>query len=244
MSEASYDRVALVRGAGHRLAEVGADAPAAAVPRYPGWTVTDLVSHTGRLHRRTIAVVEQRATDRLELSPAPRDGLIEWFADGVDRLAELLETTDPETPCWSFAGEPNVGFWVRRMALETDVHRWDAESAVGVPSPIDTLVAADGIDESYHMWLRAESSDPPDTAGPIAVFDPSDTDGTWTLWATEDGFELRRERSEAPCTVTGPAPDIYLAMLGRLHSPLVEEGNIAAFARWRKAVASMTDAQR
>jgi hypothetical protein len=88
------------------------------------------------------------------------------------------------------------------------------------------------------------SADPPDEPGPIAVFDPTDAEGTWTLWATDDGFELREGRTEAACSVAGAACDIYLAILGRLHSPLAEEGDIAALARWRKVVASMADAQR
>ncbi|MEZ5194798.1 MAG: hypothetical protein R2734_21540, partial [Nocardioides sp.] len=40
-----------------------------------------------------------------------------------------------------------VGFTFRRQALEALIHRVDAEQAAHAPSPIDPLLAADGVDE-------------------------------------------------------------------------------------------------
>ncbi len=49
---------------------------------------------------------------------------------------------NPDTPAWTFsaAGAPhNVGWWQRRQALETAVHRWDAQigGRRGPDPPID-----------------------------------------------------------------------------------------------------------
>lgn len=226
------------------MIEVGRASPGATVPRYRGWSVAGLLTHTGRVHRRTTKVVSELLTERPEMDPAPDSDIVDWFAEGVAQMVDVLEAADPTVPCWGFGDEPTVGFWVRRMSLETAVHRWDAESAVGVSTPFDPSVAADGIDEVRTMWLGAVPVDPNGDRGPLAVFDPGDADGTWTLVADEDRYRLVDEDLPAPCRVSGPASDIYLAILSRLHGPLEERGNIDALARWRNIVRSMSDARR
>src|SRR3712207_7465665 len=48
---------------------------------------------------------------------------------------------DPAAPTWSFTTDRTAGFWVRRQALETAVHRWDAQHAAGEPERIDPALA-------------------------------------------------------------------------------------------------------
>ena len=51
---------------------------------------------------------------------------------GVRQAAELgriLGDADPAASVWTWAPQKDVAFIVRRMALETAVHRWDAEAA-------------------------------------------------------------------------------------------------------------------
>ena len=43
--------------------------------------------------------------------------------------------------------DQTVGFWYRRMALETVVHRVDVETGFGVPRAVNAELAVDGIDE-------------------------------------------------------------------------------------------------
>ena len=38
-----------------------------------------------------------------------------------------------------------MGFVIRRMAQETAIHRWDAESAAGTVTPVESTLASDGI---------------------------------------------------------------------------------------------------
>src|SRR4029453_10276847 len=63
-------------------------------------------------------------------------------------LLEALGSTDPATLLWTFhPPDQTAGFWRRRMAQETVVHRVDAESAHGRPRPVPAALAADGVDE-------------------------------------------------------------------------------------------------
>ncbi len=75
MGAVTYDRLALIRDAG-RLGEVGSESPEAAVPRYPGWTVADLIAHTGRIHRRTIRVVSERFEGAPRLGQVAEGGCV------------------------------------------------------------------------------------------------------------------------------------------------------------------------
>ena len=47
-----------------------------------------------------------------------------------------------------------VGFWSRRLASETLVHRWDAELDAGIDgAPMDAAVAADAVDEHLGCFV-------------------------------------------------------------------------------------------
>ncbi len=150
--------VHLVRAEARALASAAEAGLEARVPRYPGWTVADLVVHTGLVHRWAERIVRERATEPLprDAPPPSRDeapALLGWFREGADRLAATLEAAEPTTPVWSFTGPSIVAFWLRRMAHETAMHRWDAQSAHGCASPFAPDVAQGGIDESLVLHL-------------------------------------------------------------------------------------------
>jgi uncharacterized protein (TIGR03083 family) len=111
----------------------------------PGWTLRDLVVHLGGIHRWATEIVRTREPQG-EVQHDIAD-LTTWFADGAAALIETLAAADPSSPCWSFTRDRSVAFWRRRQALETVVHRWDAERAVGEPGRLDPLLAADGVAE-------------------------------------------------------------------------------------------------
>jgi uncharacterized protein (TIGR03083 family) len=111
----------------------------------PGWTLRELVEHLGGVHRWATQIVLTGEPQREQEHDVA--DLRQWFAEGASTLVETLATAEPNAPCWSFTRERRVGFWVRRQALETVVHRWDAERAVGEPGLIDPALAADGVAE-------------------------------------------------------------------------------------------------
>jgi uncharacterized protein (TIGR03083 family) len=111
----------------------------------PGWTLRDLVEHLGSVHRWATEIVRTKEPQREgqhEIHDLPT-----WFAEGAAALIETLAAADPAEPCWSFTRDRRVGFWLRRQTLETVVHRWDAEHALGEPGSIDPTLAADGVAE-------------------------------------------------------------------------------------------------
>jgi uncharacterized protein (TIGR03083 family) len=115
------------------------------VPACPGWTLRDLIEHLGGVHRWAAHVVRTGEPQREE-QHAVAD-LATWFAEGADMLIATLAAADPNAPCWSFTRDRRAGFWLRRQALETTVHRWDAENAVGAPGAIAPSLASDGVAE-------------------------------------------------------------------------------------------------
>jgi uncharacterized protein (TIGR03083 family) len=134
----------------------GADL-AAPVGSCPGWTVYDLVTHLGAIHRWAAA-----ATRASSDGPEPADpeepqeldttALARWYAVGAAELVDAL-SVDVARSCWTLAQPHTVGFWRRRQLHETVLHRWDLQTALGQPSRIDAEVALDGIDEVLTVML-------------------------------------------------------------------------------------------
>ncbi|HEX6344865.1 maleylpyruvate isomerase N-terminal domain-containing protein [Umezawaea sp.] len=107
----------------------------APVPTCPGWTVGDLVEHVARGFR---TVVGQESDQR---APTP--------AAALDEAYGALEA--------AFAEQPDH-FWIRRMAQEAAIHRFDAELALGVPlTPFPEDFAVDAIGEMLDVFLSRET---------------------------------------------------------------------------------------
>jgi uncharacterized protein (TIGR03083 family) len=111
------------------------------------WTLYDLADHLGQGNMwAAVAVTGQRGDYEGPAAPRDREALTAWFRDTCDVLLAALDT-DPLTRAWTIAPPPTAGFWQRRRCLETLVHRWDAEHALGITGPIDPALAEDGIAE-------------------------------------------------------------------------------------------------
>lgn len=201
---------------GRRLGDVARIDPTASVPSCPGWTVADLVAHTGVIHRHKEQIVRERLLTSPPRPEAPTDHghLIDWFMEGVDLLVETLAKADPTGSVTTFyRPDQTVGFWQRRMAHETVIHRIDAELAVNAVTPIDPTLAADGLDEVMSP-VRAGIGPSADFApdGRVAVIRSCDTGDTWRvdLGRGPDGATWRWSSGGAPNpdTVIGAAADV------------------------------------
>jgi uncharacterized protein (TIGR03083 family) len=128
----------------------------APVAACPGWTVYDLVTHLGAIHRWAAAATRTPPDAHLpepeEPSGLNAPALADWYAESTAELVKAL-SSDPEQVCWTLAPPRTVGFWRRRQAHETVVHRWDLEKALGRPARIDADIALDGIDEVLSVML-------------------------------------------------------------------------------------------
>src|SRR4051812_7368567 len=125
----------LLRRTNARFAEAAAATVLArgwttAVPGYPGWSLADLVAHLAGVQHFWAWVVRTRAEDPTLYAGPGRVADDELLDDAAARSAELetvLDGTDPAQRVWTWARRQDVGFVLRRQALEAVVHTADVE---------------------------------------------------------------------------------------------------------------------
>jgi uncharacterized protein (TIGR03083 family) len=138
-----------------RLRAVVPTDPTAAVPSCPGWTVADLTRHVGEVYlHKTLAIREGAEPDPWppkELADEAPLALLDLAYAG---LVEEFAAHQPEDPAGSwYTPDQTVGFWIRRMAHETVIHRIDAELGTGQPvALVPADLAVDGIDELLKVF--------------------------------------------------------------------------------------------
>lgn len=144
--------------------------------------------------------------------------LIAWFSEGAERLQGAFRSVDPDEPIGTW-WPPNqhAGFWMRRMAHETAVHRWDAQNAVGAPEPIERDLASDGVDEMMEVIIPDEYSESKATPnGESYHFHQSDGEGEWMIYFEPSELRITRDHSKADVELAGTASDLLLFLLGRV----------------------------
>ncbi|EIF00027.1 maleylpyruvate isomerase family mycothiol-dependent enzyme [Saccharomonospora glauca] len=128
----------------------------AVVPTCPGWTLGEVVRHVGDVHRAASQwLLRGEAPRRWRREPYPGQTVQSYLREGAEALCEVIAAREPSAPAATWwDGDPTIGFWCRRMAHETTVHRVDAERAAGVEnSEIPHDIALDGIDEALLLWF-------------------------------------------------------------------------------------------
>jgi uncharacterized protein (TIGR03083 family) len=216
-----------------------------ALPCCPGWTVARLLGHLGAIYisiTKNIRegkgedVVHEREdlgldpeferwfeADRTAESAPPT--VVEWF----ERVAEGLETTlregEPGDRTWTWwAPDQTVGFWMRRMAQETAVHRWDVQQAFGREQPIDSELARDGIDEALEIyqpqWCRPKST--LRGSGESYHFHRTDGEGEWLVRFENGDMKVSHEHAKADVAIRGPASDLLLFLWHRIPADRLE----------------------
>jgi uncharacterized protein (TIGR03083 family) len=199
--------------------------PDPTVPAVPEWTMAKLVKHTGTTHAWARANVERGgefvSPADLDLGlPASPGDYPDWLEAGAAAFATVVGAADPDAPTWSWGNDSHVRFWSRRMAHETTIHRWDAESATGAQAPIALDLAVDGIDERLEhlvpsMEFNAAGAGALDGEGESVHLHCTDADGEWFLRFAPDGFTFTREHAKGDVAVRGPASDLLLWLVGR-----------------------------
>lgn len=216
MDYAAY--VEHVRADADRLAAAATGNLSAAVPSCPDWVVRDLVSHVAEVYEDKIArTALGHAPDPWPpVWPADRDP-IDWFVDVQARLLEMFRTSGPETPSATWwPPDQTVGFWARRMAHETAVHRVDAELAAGEPTPVDDELALDGIDEILVVMLAGDWSEAPSGTAhdqPVAI---STGGRRWIVTLEPEAVSIAELDGTADATVEGTPSDVLLWLWGRV----------------------------
>lgn len=241
-----YDRfLVLLQADGDRLAEVAARDLDADVPPCPGWNVADVVRHTGAVYTHKVACMTLgRRPEQGEWSGGPAEGedLLDWFRGGLKSVIDEARARGPEHPSYTwYAPNQTVGFWYRRMAQETAVHRVDAESAFGEMTPVDDELAVDGIDEVLTIFSGARwtGAPPPALGGKSVVVRTGDH--AWRMAFRADGVDVAAGLGPHDALVSGEPSELLLYLWGRRPlSAVLPEGDKAVLAGFREFMASAT----
>lgn len=235
----SYTDVVEVDGS--RMIAVAEGAMGATVDACPGWTVADLVGHVGQVYSFVDAVVAAGGTDmpavaRPEVPDQPADRLT-WLRSAHDALVQRLRSTPGDAPCWNWVGTGTAAFFHRRMAHESTIHRWDAESAVDALTPIDSDLGADGVDELIDVGMQHSVNPARNSTYPEGSLHLHRTDGEgeWLLRPGPDGLVVTREHAKGDVAVRGTGDNLLLYLWGRGGDGLEIFGDPALAEAWSHA---------
>jgi uncharacterized protein (TIGR03083 family) len=191
--------LAVIEREGRRIIELARAEPGTHTRQYPTWTLTDLAAHLGGVHGRTAEVCRSLPTERIP-TPDPDPGVdaVDWAEAQLVRMLEALAAADPGAEVWTFVSDRRLAFWGPRMVIETGVHRWDAEGAVGEPGPLLEIVAAHGLDEFSALYLPRLGDLP-----------------TLGLYATDLDRRWRYGSGPTSEVVEGTASELFLRLMSR-----------------------------
>ena len=217
----------------------------AKVPSCPEWTVADLVEHVSMVYLHKVECM------RLGSAPDP------WPPEGVDRsdpvalldrsyaaLSEEFASRPPQAHAFTwYEPDQTVGFWIRRMAQETVIHRVDAELGAGVPiAAIPDDLARDGIDEVLVAFVEYGSKAWPEEYAPTLAGSDGravrieTTGDAWLVRPTPEGVHVQSaDGGAADAIVRGEPHDLLLWLWNRAGEDVVsvsgDEGLVAFFRR-------------
>lgn len=242
MGEALGDACAVLRS---NAASAGLDA---AVPTCPGWTVRDLVTHVGLVHRWATAHLrgEQPATDDAVRAEAAASGdLLAWFDDGMVEVLNAIATAPADLEAWFFLKDapPPRDAWLRRQVHETTIHAVDAMAARLGRAPeasevwVPAWLAADGIDELLTGFIPRRRHAPTSEVPRSTLVRATDAGRAWLLRTDPEGTRTTRAplEEDADVTVEGGARALYLALWNRGEAPA--GGDPQWWAAWRERTA-------
>jgi hypothetical protein len=140
----------------------------------------DLVYHVAEVYLHKVMVMRSRQWPRpwppSALAAEPRLALL---GRAYGELTAELDARDPAepVPTW-YEPDETVGFWLRRMAQETGIHRIDAELAAGLPpTRVPDDLALDGVDEVLTRFLAYFTPE-------ADIPHPAEADGTTSVVVT------------------------------------------------------------
>jgi uncharacterized protein (TIGR03083 family) len=149
----------------------------------------------------------------------------------ADLAAEFAARKPAEQAYTWYEPDQTVGFWIRRMAHETVIHRVDAEQAAGAPlAEIPDDLALDGVDELLECFLaygtvEEYAADLPAADRPPVLVRAGERG--WLVRVTPDGVVVEPAAPDAPASATvagAPAP-VLLWLWRRAEGGIVRAGD-------------------
>ena len=219
---------------GDRLASVPAEHLAAPVPTVEGWTVEDVVRHTGKIHQWVAGVAQLPLDgDVSSVRPpgrAPAPDCVPADGAALAEVTAALTNRPPETPAVAFLGPRTLAWWIRRQVHEVGIHRYDAEAGVAAagcspPAPFAVDQAADGVDEWATTFLAVRGNqrfgDFPAELDGVTVHlhgtDPEPpADGSeWLFTFAEGQVAVEATHAKGDVALRGPVEDLLLVLWRR-----------------------------
>lgn len=209
-----------------------------AVPSCPGWTGADLAEHVAAVYAHKTETIRHG-----EMPPSPPelgDDALAALDDAYRELTDEFRSRKPTDPAatW-YSPVQTVGWWIRRMAQETVIHRVDAELAAGVePLPIPADLAADGIDEVLVCFLAYASTEYPDhlrdhlenSDGATVRIDAPEA--SWLVQLGPKTITVEQDAADAEAVVRGSADALLRWLWRRVGNDAVElDGNRAVVGK-------------
>ncbi len=226
------------------------------VPSCPGWTVADLVTHVGEVYLHKAAVMRDgKFPDPWPPQEHADTAPIALLDQGYRELtAEFAARPAGEPALTWFGPEQTVGFWIRRMAQETVVHRMDAQLAAREPvTPAPDDLAIDGVDEVLKRFVEYGAAEWPEEYATIEGGHPAGADGTagivvtagpasWTVRPTASSVSVADGAGQAACAVVSATPDEMLRWLwGRADDSVITVTGDPEWAAYlRRVLAALT----
>lgn len=230
----------LTTEAGLLTASARSAAPDTPVPTTPGLTVGEVVRHVGGVYRTATGwITEGKRPRGWQTEPAPEQSAEDYLREGLAALCRELTAHDPgESAATWWPADRTYGFWTRRMAHETTIHRIDVQNAADVPvSEVDDDTAVNGVDEILALWFAQRL--------PLLGLSGT-TSGTVGIRAGGHNWVARagpgetfawhcsaEEVDRADGVVTGTPMAVYQWLWGRLgHGSVVWEGSDDAIGQF------------
>lgn len=201
------------------------------VPSCPGWDVEYIVNHLSfglaLAYPIAMSAPPDTAPDRVfadvdfpTVYPRGRQAL-DTFVSNMSACLASFRGTDPDTPCWTYAGPGTASFWFRRAAIETTLHRMDvAEALGGSIAHLADDQAADAISESLEFALPLAAALTKTPSGELVV-EASCLKAPQAIGAGRRRAHLR-----------GEPHDVLNALWGRRLDQVELTGNRKVSAKW------------
>ncbi|MFK3981463.1 maleylpyruvate isomerase family mycothiol-dependent enzyme [Micromonospora sp. NPDC050397] len=234
-----------------RLGAVAVTGLGEAVPGCPDWNVRELVRHLAEVYLHKVACMRDGVAPEVWPPDLTGEEPLALLDRAYAELVAEFTARDPGSPAYTwYEPDQTVAFWIRRMALETVVHRVDAEQAVGASSAdIPDDLADDGVDEVLGMmlpyvtrvWADAFVGLLPDPGVRVLV----DTgERSWLVGLDPSGAMTGPGSANQPvhATISGTPVDVLLWLWRRLPEEAVRRtGDRNAVDQLRRAIRVVTD---
>jgi uncharacterized protein (TIGR03083 family) len=211
-----------------RLREVADGHLETPVPTCPDWTIADLTRHVAEVYLHKVECMREGRPRKTDWPPPglADEEPIALLDRSYTALVTELTTRNPDAPggTW-YDPDPTVGFWFRRMAHETVIHRIDAELGAGADvAPVPDDLATDGIDELLKVFLAYNCAKWPEDFTEALKDSPG---LTFLILAGKTSWLAKT--SPATVSVAG-GPAVELTAAGT--PDIVVTGSPAAVLRW------------